>query len=370
MRRKSKTVFILGAGFSRDAGAPLQSEIVKQIFELDSREIGDPWLRKTFKEYRDCFSGYLSGACCISEQRFEDVSLEDVFTPIDRCIMDNTSFRSIAPHELIQTRQKISALIIILFRHKLERVHKDYIDAFASYLVRWKEENTKEDPFAVISTNWDILLDNSIKDAIGSQDTVDYCCHYVPYKEDETLLPGLMAIAKGGYNIKLLKIHGSMNWLRCQRCLRLYITFFNKIALEEYLSKPTCRICDRNYGRLGQDGGGFLVSELLMPTFLKDLSDVNMKLIWQNSAIELSEARKVVFLGYSFPSSDFELRQLLSRSVRHDAEIEVVLHESDKPRDDSSDRYLSEFRYKSFFGQRKVVVSYDGVKRYVNSLPK
>ena len=62
-----------------------------------------------------------------------------------------------------------------------------------------------------------------------------------------------------------------------------------------------------------------------MPTFLKDLSNFQVKLIWQNAGVELMEARRLVFVGYSLPSADFEFRQLLSGMVHKDTKIEVFL---------------------------------------------
>ena len=88
-----------------------------------------------------------------------------------------------------------------------------------------------------------------------------------------------------------------------------------------------------------------------------------MKLIWQNAGIELSEAAKIVFLGYSLPYADFEIRQLLSRFVRKDAKIEVVLY----PNCDTSEE---EQRYKTFFGDRDVIVLKNTIPNYVSNLLK
>lgn len=38
--RNPKTVYILGAGFSKPVGAPLQSEIIQEILELEKRDFG------------------------------------------------------------------------------------------------------------------------------------------------------------------------------------------------------------------------------------------------------------------------------------------------------------------------------------------
>jgi hypothetical protein len=40
--------------------------------------------------------------------------------------------------------------------------------------------------------------------------------------------------------------------------------------------------------------------------------------------IEISEATEIIFIGYSLPNADFEMRQLLSRMTRESAEITVV----------------------------------------------
>ena len=107
-----------------------------------------------------------------------------------------------------------------------------------------------------------------------------------------------------------------------------------------------------------------------MPTFLKNFNNVQNKLIWQNAGIELSEASKVVFLGYSLPLADFEFKQLLSRMIRSDAKIEVVLIESDNP-----DKYTEElkyltagYRFQNFFSGRELNISYVGVSKYVKNL--
>ena len=126
------------------------------------------------------------------------------------------------------------------------------------------------------------------------------------------------------------------------------------------IEKPTCRHCDKNFGK--QDDSHNLVSNLIMPTFLKDLTNPQYKIIWQNAGIELSEAKRIVFIGYSLPASDFEMRQLLSRMVGTDTEIEVVDYKSDKDNGDNFKAVIS--RYKQFFG-REILGHEKGAKHYV-----
>ena len=146
----------------------------------------------------------------------------------------------------------------------------------------------------------------------------------------------------GGYNIKLLKLHGSMNWFQCPMCQRMYVRFGEEI---EIMKAAYCRHCRKNYG-MSEINSIKLQSNLLLPTYLKNLSNIQIKLVWQNAAIELSEATRIVFIGYSLPSADFEIRQLLARMIRPDAEIQVVLY-PDNPHVEAEAE-----RYRNFFGSR------------------
>jgi hypothetical protein len=106
-----------------------------------------------------------------------------------------------------------------------------------------------------------------------------------------------------------------------------------------------------------------------MPTFLKDLTNFQIKLIWQNAGVELMEAQRLVFIGYSLPQADFEFRQLLSRMVRQDAEIHVVLYEN-KSTPEGPRLYNEECdRYTRFFSRHKhITFEPGGVSAFVKQL--
>lgn len=369
-----KTVYILGAGFSKPANAPIQSEIIDEILKL--RHLNFYSKNNLIKGYLDDFERFLSDELFIDRKEFCNVALEDVFTPIDRCIIDGISFRSIDNKMLVELREKIYSLIIIAIKERLKSTssQKSYIDDFAEYLVRQMKprmKNINHDPIAVISTNWDILLDNSIKLALEKDShngVVDYCCYLSSLHNDDTIKPGLWALGKGKYNVKLLKLHGSMNWLSCPKCQRLFVAFYNKIAEYAIFKNKKCHHCSVNFKEKDTTSIS-LRSNLIMPTFLKDLNNFQIKLIWQNASVELSEANKVVFIGYSLPQADYELRQLLARMIQHQALIEVVLREdTESVIKDSNNEIIN--RYKNFFGKRKVTAIPIGVEKYIANLIK
>jgi NAD-dependent SIR2 family protein deacetylase len=361
----NKTVYILGAGFSINAGAPSQEKLVEKIFEI-AREFPGTFEKGSVRKFR----GFLTKTLNVPKILQSKIPLEDIFTPLDKCLVDNLSFRNLSIDEVKKMRGLVYYLIGKTLQHLLRFTDKEYINQLANYLVeeckvRQGLNYRNVDNVSVITTNWDILLDSSIQDIIDNQGlnaVVDYCCHISSFnKWDERVKPGLEILGKGGFNIKLLKLHGSLNWLQCPRCQRVYVDLDDKIAINQYTNPENCRHCDENFGI---EKSHKLTSNIIMPTFLKNLSNPQYKLIWQNAGIELSEANKIVFIGYSLPQADFEMRQLLSRMVRKDAEIEVVGFSSD-PKNDKDFRDLKT-RYEIFFGKRiNQPVFHEGAQIYI-----
>lgn len=362
-----KTVYILGAGFSVEAGTPTQAELLPAAIALHHE---NPQL---FEERRFTeFKSFLLNQLGHSNQNLGSVEIEDIFTPLDRCLSERSQFRGIDFEKIISVRESIFHVIGRTIQITLDRTDrsKQYIDEFAKFLTDKSSSRANgnyrlSDPVSVISTNWDILLDNSIYSYIlneGYEAVVDYCCYISSRDEsDDTIKPGLEKLGQGGFNVKLLKLHGSLNWLQCQRCMRLYAKFHRKIGILEYSRRESCRHCDENFPE--EANNHHLASNLIMPTYIKDLSNPQYKIVWQNAGIEISEADELVFIGYSLPNADFEMRQLLSRMVRRKARISVVDCISDPQK-----KELFEKRWKNFFGDRETTFHFEGASAYINAL--
>lgn len=362
-----KTVYVLGAGFSVEAGAPTQLNILPEAMRLFGENPAQ------FDENKfSVFTGFLTEQLGYTGDSIASVELEDIFTPLDRCLTDNTQFRGIGLTQIMDVREAVFYVVGRTIQLVLQQKNKSkfYINDFAKYLVsrssqRLNGNYRQIDPVSVISTNWDILLDNSIYSNILDQRhnaVVDYCCYISSRDEsDESIKPGLEKLGQGGFNVKLLKLHGSLNWLQCPRCMRLYARFFRKDGVLDYSNLESCRHCDRNFPE--EQNNHKLASNLIMPTFIKDLSNPQYKIIWQNAGIEVSEAEKLVFIGYSLPNADFEMRQLLSRMTRKNAQIEVVDF-----CDDEMTKEVRKNHWKNFFGQRNIEFHFDGASQYISAL--
>jgi len=367
-RDNNKTIFFLGAGFSKDAGAPLQSEILDKISTFDADKLikDHPGRYNEVDKIRD-----LERLKCFINENFlaeiNNAELEDIYTPVDRCIIDGVSFKGKTPEELVEIRNKLNSIIALIMDEQLTyRVSDDYIRNFAEYIVEQNRSRSIGDKSVVITSNWDILLDNRISEYIGgSGDVVDYCCHYTHYNDSEAFPPPLIAIERKNHTHKILKLHGSLNWLWCSNCGRIQVKFWEKIALDGYFNDPECRFC----------GAHSFVPQILMPTFLKDNTNTQLRNVWNQAGLELLETKRIVFIGYSFPLADFEIRQMLARFITSDVEIEIVLRDDNNPDNyshlDNKIRNkvvwnLASSRYERYFAKNKPLFYFDGVQDYIN----
>jgi NAD-dependent SIR2 family protein deacetylase len=361
-----KRLFVLGAGFSKAAGAPSQSEILSGLASFDKPSLLQKEEIEAFQRSFQQLSDFLRKNMLVRLGKQPSISLEDIYTPLDKCILNGYSFRNLSTEEVVKMRKTLDTVIALYMKEKLCSINTSdtYLQRFADELIQFKSCNLKADSIAIISTNWDILLDNAIYRALEKKvrkGVIDYCCHMVAFDDSHGIIPALIAKERCLFTIKLIKLHGSLNWLYCPRCGRLYASWDKEIGVMAYTKKPICRLCKKNYGnKATADSGPSLVTQLLMPTYIKDLNNVQIKLLWQNAGVELSEASKIIFIGYSFPAADYEFRQLLARMVPHGCEIEVVLY-GEKENKDAAERY------RSFFGTRKVKFIYDGAENYLSS---
>lgn len=388
--KKSKTIYFLGAGFSKDAGGQVQTDISKTLMCNAFKEYVES-KRPGYGKFVDELHAFLFEELCVSTESFDNLALEDIFTPIDRCISNGLSFGRYSLMRLVRFRERLHNLLSYAIQYGVdcfEKVDNAYIPLFAKYidqLAQRRVADVSDDRVAVITTNWDVQLDNALNKVMydgvikaqkefsseelnsnelglkmfnHTQGVVDYCCFMNSLGQAHYATPGLLALGQGGYTVKLLKLHGSLNWLHCPLCNRLYV-------MDESMTlfgRHCCRHCAENYSLKKENASIRLQHNLLLPTFLKNLNNIQIQLVWQNAGIELSEATKIVFMGYSLPAADFEIRQLLSRYLRKDVEVEVVLFP------DSGSLHEQEARYRGFFGKRISQVIVDTVPNYIHSI--
>lgn len=447
--RKNKTVYILGAGSSYSANIPTQKNLLKLIYEINQSSFSYDLKAKTFfdikykvgeEELKEHYYDFNNNRIEIGlfilenfsdstklnkyldlinyvgnvkahtleekesinrymEKAFNivaniDVTLEDLFTIFDSTSSSREHYKGYSTEEINELNRKMQLCIIyaILYKITKECNTKDY-DDFCDILIKLRKESKQEDdPLSIITTNWDDVLEkclmakcdkNNIRRIKRNKIYPDLCFYDYAISDSETRVPSINIKAKGYKNIKILKMHGSLSWLECPRCKRIFADYTKDIAVDEYggIKCPKCSISINE-----EEEKPKLRSLIITPTFLKSLDSLNIRNIWQNAFMDLEDATKVVFIGYSLPAADFEMRCLLKKAIRSDAKIEVILSKNDDPnyyakmlkgKLNSKQRGeimkkidFPEYRYKSFFGENNVAFKYSGFSSYVKELKK
>lgn len=254
--------------------------------------------------------------------------------------------------QMDKIRYSIMRLFIYYFSKSVlehDFAHKDY-QAFFGYL---KKHRTIEPP-TIITTNWDTLIENYC-----NKYSVDYSYGFLqPYTSDS-----IKHTAKN-YDLLLLKIHGSANWLRCLNCGSISIFEKNHAATSLFEDNRTekCPVC----GHEKTVHGASMQPELITPTMMKSLSNQLYTNLWSSAAQELRDGTHIIFVGYSLPIADFEFRYMLQKNVTSSAKIDVILTPNSNPDlvANNLKDLLPSKRYLDAFPKNKVSFYYEGFGPY------
>ena len=371
----SKTVFALGAGFSREAGFPLQDGILDRVRSLDLMDAPPGALDKFIADQAEVLD-FLREVFAPGQTP----TLEDVFTLLDQTIASRAFCAGYAWNKLDEVRDALRRAVLLPFHaagQALDSKAAGFYRSAAAHLVHRRiAAGQHADPFSIVSLNWDCLLEDSIYWCVRElgepqRVDVDYCCYTTKLTETCTHTPSVLQKATGLFNVKVMKLHGSANWLVCPNCNRLFTGLgADESVWELYVLPRACPECEKLLAdRPGapEKGEPRLEPFFVTPTFVKVFDNPHIRMTWHNAYMDLAEAREVVFIGYSLPEADYHVRTLLRRAIRPDARIVVVLTGKDD-HSKSTPKHLRRFfpvnRYRSFFGPDRPTFVTSGVRGY------
>jgi len=126
------------------------------------------------------------------------------------------------------------------------------------------------------------------------------------------------------------KLHGSLNWLRCDLCEHVYLNYEWEIfglVMEE-------KIHDYNSCHCGHGKLGLL---LVTPSYMRDVREPNLTEIWRHAVEVLRTSEKWVIAGYSLPADDLLIRSMFIRAyagrTKDPPEVTVAAWGEDDQRD-------------------------------------
>lgn len=330
-----KTVYVLGAGCSRADGLPVQADILRQIFSLKlserkidiDRNLLDIELNRMPIEYTNRFevfdkNRFILG--CFLLENFGDalqknilseaveniqisdtlsevrkykaelyemaatlqISLEDIFTSFDKIELQREHWRSYTDIKVMEVYDALKICIIYTVCFQMEQIEtRPVYEKFAKILIDKRiGDGLKQDKMSVITLNWDTLLEQELyKQCVLCEKNImpDYCFYSYPFENMEQWISSTLLKAKDFYNIKILKLHGSFNWLVCPRCGRISIDFRKNIAKyvlgADRKEQSFCRHCSKDYE---PENRPKLRNLFVSPTYLKTFQDSNIKNIF------------------------------------------------------------------------------------------
>ena len=270
-----------------------------------------------------------------------NIDLEDIFTIFDKSLREYENWDDITYLELDKLRHSLLRLFTYYFGTFIANFKKRKSKSYNGFIQYCVKNNA-----SILTTNWDTVLE-----ILFRKEKIDF----------HTQIEG----DKIANNINMLKLHGSINWFKCNRCGNYHVTQDAKIA--KYLFDDTrqeeCKIC----GAKANEKQILLQPEIITPTMLKTLNNKIFREIWAEAASNLDNADKIIFIGYSLPLADFEVRYLLKKHIRNNTKIEVVLAKNDCPIDDNDISSKPEGRYKTLFPANEITFHYKGLKYYFDT---
>jgi len=340
---KPDKVIFLGAGASCADGAPIQSELFREYFRyyqsLPERRTHHTWEYELDTFFIEFFGIDVRDTNSIDKANFP--TFEEVLGIIELAESQKESFKDWGTSHIVDAQQKprlqhmhdvLILLITEILDHKLKGQdihHPGLVDSLKK--IDWLSSTS------FISLNYDILMDNALLSAREKcKLDLDYAVDFINFGAE-------WAKPNPAHSIKLLKLHGSLNWLYCPTCRMLKITPKEKGICRLKWHPEDC-LCDKCET--------LSIPIVIPPTYFKALENMYLRQIWHAAEQVLNACDKLVFCGYSFPDADVHIRYLLKRvEVNRQATPEVFIvneHEGKKDvaREMEKERYLRFFRDK------------------------
>jgi hypothetical protein len=303
----AETVFILGAGASVGAGAPLMSNFLDVAEDLmHDRRGGVSRAGEDLDAFEQVFAGIDALQGVFAKGTIDRRNLESVFGAFEMARL----LGRLGSLELEQIKQLPDAMRRVIQKTleltvRFERSSRDNVE-FPGMAAHYGEfvdlvrraittpEGTDWSRACVITFNYDLCVDRGLSLA---ELKVDYALTDEPPSE----------------GLRFLKLHGSLNWIRCDTC--------KKIAVVPDVWSKDWTIGEGGNGaflatlkalRAFTHCGASASSEALIvpPTWSKAEYHVQLESVWRAAARELSGAQRIFVFGYSLPPTDEFFRLL------------------------------------------------------------
>jgi hypothetical protein len=308
----SRTVFILGAGASREAGGPLMADFLDRAEDILRRNQAG----KMEASFRRVFSAISTLQAVHSKATLDIDNIESVFAAFEMAQLfggvrglsmeDVNELPGAIRDVIVRTLERTVPLRVVGPAESIRFIPPVGYDNFAGLV---QDMASNQQPVSIITFNYDLALDYGLH---FIKVPVDYC------------ISGSSEPRK----IALLKLHGSLNWARCGKCRTvlpwLIGNFFTRRQFR--LAKPDQPAYLEIASHLEEDVKHCdqpVESRpvIVPPTWNKTQYQQEIAAVWREAARHLSEAENILVIGYSLPPTDQFFRYLYALGTVSDTRL-------------------------------------------------
>lgn len=312
-------VYFLGAGSSKNFGYPLTGEIMPLIIEklrkaslFELKKNSKTSIEKKYeKELLDFLYTLYPGLKEVHPSNKKHHSNIPGIVEV-LSLVDHFCFYNVPPHPAITdgklTRfrdllnRAVSELIVDFdIRFDPANINGDMKKMYDSFIAPIAREK-KNGKVSIITTNYDLLIDWQFTDVL-QQNKVDYGISYRDINTNQIVHRHPQPL------FHYYKLHGSLNWLRCDLCGQYYINPYGSIvglAFQERATANNTCICSDSLR---------LKSVLVAPSLVRDIRDSNLLQIWKAALEAIRTADRIIFIGYSLPAEDLAIKSIVMRAL-------------------------------------------------------
>lgn len=289
---KRDCVYVIGAGFSAGLGYPLTHDLLLRLWKrIDGKLKRD--LKRVVRFHHPSFDPKRFSSFPNVEQLLSEMAVNEELFDASRQYAGNFT------KEDLQNLQRDILLKTADWFHELSG-SPVILKARAEWLKRFRARVIKENA-AIISFNWDLILDRLFfKNGIGQ----------ASYGFNQ----------KAAHSPVLLKPHGSLNWFEDKP--GRHIKEEKRVLVHSEGGQDVYAFLDLSRSPTSRRGRIYFPL-IVPPIYLKKFDKPVFRALWRNCTSVLSQAKKVVFLGYSMPLADLHAQFILRCGFHNQIEGEL-----------------------------------------------